>query len=203
MSGLQSALCQAAADGALDECRRLLSEGADANATSKFGIGALALACAGSHVDCARALLAASADVNMAAGNRSTVLSFACDAGLVDVCQLLLELSADVLLVSGSERRTALHNSSRNRRSTRCAPLILAAAGDAPEFVNLSDSLGATALGLACKNGHADVVGSLLKAGADPSLRWGALDALALARDSGNPACTRLVQGHLEGRPTS
>ena len=190
---LNASLCIAAADGDADECQRLLLEGADANAQSKYGLAALALASASGHSQAARRLLEAGAAPDTIDRKGSTVLSSACDAGFVDLCSVLVNASADVGNAAGPERRTALHNSCRNSRSTKCLPLLLPLCTDVA-VINLVDYQGATALGLACKNGHADAVASLLKSGADPSVQWLASDALALARASGSDACVRLLQ---------
>jgi ankyrin repeat protein len=195
------ALCTAAADGDADECLRLLAEGADPNVPNKFGLAALALACTNDHIACVRVLLNASADPNTMDAKRVPVLSSACDAGRIDVCQILLETSADVTLASGSERRTALHNSSRNGRSTKCLPLLLSACSSST-FVNAQDYQNTTALALACRNGHADAADRLLRSGADPLLLSNGQDAIALARQSTNPACVRVVLAHME-RSTS
>eukprot|EP00966_Prymnesium_polylepis_P087637 2028165-Prymnesium_polylepis.1 len=145
---LNAELCVAAADGDADECRRLLTDGAEPNAKSRRGVAVLALACVSGHAEAARALLEAGADADTVDRKGSTVLSSVCDAGFIDVCSALLEASANVGNAAGPERRTAIHNSSRNTRSIKCLPLLLAECADA-EVVNLVDYQGATALGLA------------------------------------------------------
>ena len=194
-------LCTAIVEGDIDECRRLLTEGADPNEKSKFRIPVLAIAVTLDQPKCTQALLQAAADPNILDAKATTVLSSACDAGRTECVSALLDASANIGLVSGPERRTALHNSCRNGRSLQCLPLLLAAgSGLDAGILDLTDGSGATALGLAARNGHADAVRRLLTARADATLRWRSDDALALARQSENEQCVKLLLREAEAR---
>ena len=88
-----SSLHQAAATGDASAVEKLLSVGADANATNKDGRTALHVA-ANEHV--AKLLLSKGADVNARSNNGQTPLHIASGDGRKDVAEALLEDGADI-----------------------------------------------------------------------------------------------------------
>ncbi|MFE6838056.1 ankyrin repeat domain-containing protein [Streptomyces sp. NPDC057705] len=162
---LANGLGRAAEAGDTDLVRRLLAEGADADAWVQGGRRALDLAACAGHADVVRLLLAAGADPRLVAGPyyEAGVLSLAAMNGHTDVVRALLDAGVDP---NGPEGKFAY------------VPLVLAATSmDAghPDTVDLLLERGAdiegrmkgsTALDLAATCGHAAVVEQLLARGA-------------------------------------
>ncbi|MFJ6484176.1 MULTISPECIES: ankyrin repeat domain-containing protein [unclassified Streptomyces] len=162
---LANGLGRAAEAGDTDLMRRLLAEGAEADAWVPGGRRALDLAVCAGQVEAVRLLLAAGADPRLDAGpyGEATPLALAAMHGYTDVARALLDAGAPPGGAAGG---------------LRYVPLILAAAsweGGSPETVDLLLDRGAdieemkrgcTALDWAARQGCPATVERLLERGA-------------------------------------
>lgn len=94
-AGQATALHLAALEGRLAEARKLVSQGADVNATAGWGRTPLHEAAAGGHLDVARMLLDHGAAVDAGTGQGLTPLGTAVLEGRLQMAELLLSKEAD------------------------------------------------------------------------------------------------------------
>jgi ankyrin repeat protein len=163
----QTALNVAAYEGHSEIVRILIDAGADVNATIKSkkapkrfqGATPLLLAAERSHIETIRALIDAGADVNVRNSGGATSLILAASFGHIETILTLIDAGADVdsettLDVSGPPvGSTALMASAHEGHLKAALALILANAD-----LNAENRKGQTALTLAKKNGHAEIV---------------------------------------------
>ena len=201
-----SALTKAVKAGDLQAVRALVKQGADVNARSGDGSTPLLWAVDGSNAEIARILIAAKAKVDVATDLGVTPLLHAARTGDAAMVDLLLRAGANPSLAH-VEGETPLMAASRSGSSVAVRALLArgAKANDTDRFQNQS------ALMLAAAEGHVDVAGILLEAGADPNKQarattlstrknadhpTGGFTALMWAARNGNDAMVRrLVKG--------
>ena len=110
---VDSELRSAAIEGRSDTVRALLANGADVNATDRYGWTPLMLAALASHDDTVQTLLANGAHVNAKGNGGATALIWAATLGHTDIVQRLVVDGADVDAKDWQER-SALMWAARN-----------------------------------------------------------------------------------------
>ncbi|MBN1239172.1 MAG: ankyrin repeat domain-containing protein [Gammaproteobacteria bacterium] len=174
----------AAQNGSADLIRRLLDAGADPNETGNEGETVLMTAARTGGVDAARVLLERGADVDARESwHGQTALMWAAAQGHPDMLRLLVEHGADVNARSNLEEwerqvtaeprakwlppgsMTALLFAAREG-CVDCVPVLVELGAD----VDAATPDGINPVLSALINGHYDVAGALLEAGADPNL---------------------------------
>jgi ankyrin repeat protein len=161
-----SELVKAASDADGATALALLSDGADARASSEDGTTALHWAAYHDDVALARALLAAGADPNAINDYGSLPLVEAATIGNADLIRLLLAAGAEVD-AANADGQTALMVLARTNRID-AARLLLAAGAD----VNRAETWrGQTALMWAAAQGQPAMIRLLLEHGAEPDVR--------------------------------
>lgn len=94
---LNKSLLEACIKGDLEDCKKLLKDGAKVNATSKSGKSPLYIACSKGYIDIMRYLLEQGADPNIATKVGKTALHAACkNDDPLEMVQLLLDYKAQV-----------------------------------------------------------------------------------------------------------
>ena len=157
-----SALTKAVKAGDLQAVRALVKQGADVNAKSGDGSTPLLWAVDGGAAEIARALIAAKAKVDVATELGITPLLHAARTGDAAMVDLLLRSGANPSLAH-PEGETPLMAASRSGSVAAVRALLARGAkvNDTDKFQN------STALMWAAAEGHVDVAGVLLEAGAD------------------------------------
>ena len=201
-----SALTKAVKAGDLQAVRALVKQGADVNARSGDGSTPLLWAVDGAEPEIARALIAAKARVDVATDLGVTPLLHAARTGNAAMVDLLLRSGANPSLAH-PEGETPLMAASKSGSAAAVRALLARGAkvNDTDKFQNQS------ALMLAAAEGHVEVAGILLEAGADPDKQahatslatrknadhpTGGFTALMWAARNGNEAMVRrLVKG--------
>jgi TPR repeat protein len=158
VQGENPPLLTAARDGDADEVRRLLEQGADADARDMAGNPALAYAAVRGHREVARSLLEGGADTDATGDRGWTPLLFAAYAGERAVAQTLLEADAEVDATGEGSLTPLMAAAVRGRDAL--VDLLLEAGAD-PALTNAN---GATALALAERQGHAEVAARIREA---------------------------------------
>ncbi len=185
--------------------RTLIKSGASVNAKAGDGSTALLWAANNGSLEIARALVAAKATVNTANDFGITPLIQASRVGNASMVEFLLGAGANPSLAH-PEGETPLLAASR-AGSLPAVRLLLARGAN----VNAAEKFqGTTALMYAAAEGHLDVAGALLEAGADPNKQGlinsltqrknadhptGGMTALMLAARNGNEPMVRLLAG--------
>lgn len=185
--------------------RTLIKSGANVNAKAGDGSTALLWAANNGSVEIARALIAAKAIVDAANDFGVTPLLQASRVGNAPMVELLLRSGANPSKAH-PEGETPLLAASR-AGSLPAVRLLLARSAD----VNAAEKFqGTTALMYAAAEGHLDVAGALLEAGADPNKQGkitaltqrknadhptGGMTALMFAARNGNEPMVRLLAG--------
>ena len=201
-----STLTKAVKAGNLQAVRALVKQGADVNARSGDGSTPLLWAVDGSNAEIARVLIAAKAKVDVATDLGVTPLLHAARSGDAAMVDLLLRAGANPSLPH-AEGETPLMAASKSGSVAAVRALLARGArvNDTDKFQNQS------ALMLAAAEGHVEVAGILLEAGADPNKQahatslstrknadhpTGGFTALMWAARNGNDAMVRrLVKG--------
>jgi len=180
----QTALMWATAERHPEVVKTLIARGAEVRAASKRGFTALVFAATKNDSQSAQALLDAGADPNYTLPNGPTVLNVAASYRSTAVAILLTDRGADPN-VPDREGHTPLHIAARfgdlalvakllakgahvNAR-TAAAPLPAGGAGGSALFHFVAGEQ--TALMLAAKEDHVDVMRALVAAGADAKLK--------------------------------
>ncbi|HVF86459.1 MAG TPA: ankyrin repeat domain-containing protein [Pyrinomonadaceae bacterium] len=151
---LNDQLYEAVRKGDAATVKSLLDQGADVNAKFRYGATALFKAAERGHTEIVKLLLERGADVNVKdTFYNATPMTWALDKGHVEVVQALLDKGAgnvDDVLTTGA-----------GKGNMKLVQLALAKGGAKPESLS-------SALAVAEKNKHAEIVESLKKAGAVP-----------------------------------
>ena len=196
-----SALTKAVKAGDLQAVRALVKQGAAVNVRSGDGSTPLLWAADGGAYEIARVLIAAKAKVDVATDLGVTPLLQAARVGDAMMVDILLRAGANPSLAH-PDGETPLMAASRSGNVAAVKALLArgAKANDADRFQSQ------TALMLAAAQGHVDVAGVLLEAGADPNKQahatslatrknadhpTGGFTALMWAARSGNEAMVR------------
>ena len=190
-------LHNASTRGHVDVVASLIAAGADVNAVDVDGVAPLHVA---SDRGVTEALLRAGADPNARRRDGRTPLHEACERGDGWATEALLGLGAapDAREKGSRGGRTPLHVTG----DWRCARALCAAGADVEA---VADGSGWTPLQTAAATGEAEVVRTLLEAGARVNARtsvkigWGKT-ASDLARERGHREVTRLLGGGGSGR---
>ncbi len=148
-------LIEAIQDGGTRDVRRLLQDGANANATTEMGMPALAYATFHGNEDIAKALIEAGADVNGKDKIGVTALMFAALNGSADQIQALLEAGADISAKDSTDW-TALMKAVAANKAEATKALVEAGAD-----VNAKNKLGRSATEMAEFNGNEEVIAAI------------------------------------------
>jgi len=176
-----SALTKAVKADNLQSVRALLKSGADVNAKSGDGSTPLLWAVDHANLEVARALVAAKARVDVANDFGVTPLLHASRTGNAEMVDLLLRGGANPSLAH-PEGETPLM-AAANSGSVGAVRALLARGAN----VNQTDKFqNATALMWAAAEGHVEVAGLLLEAGADPN-KQAAVTSLTTRKNADHP----------------
>src|SRR5687768_6162944 len=176
-----SPLIKAAKSNDAAGVRTLIKSGANVNAKAGDGSTALLWAANNGDLEIARALIAAKAAVDAANDFGVTPLLQASRVGNAAMVELLLRSGANPSKAH-PEGETPLLAASRSG-SLPAVRLLLARSAD----VNAAEKFqGTTALMYAAAEGHLDVAGALLEAGADPN-KQGHVTALTQRKNADHP----------------
>ena len=176
-----SALIKAVKAGHVQEVRALIKKGADVNARSGDGSSPLLWAVDYSNIEIARALIAAKATVDVANDFGVTPLLHASRTGDAPMVDLLLRAGANASLAH-PEGETPLM-AAAGAGSVPAVRALLARGAD----VNATDKFqNASALMWAAAEGHVEVAGLLLEAGADPN-KQAAVTSLTQRKNADHP----------------
>ena len=175
-----TALFIASRDGDLNEVRRLLTHGANANKVNNKGVSPLYIASQNRHLYIVKLLLEAGADVNKSMNDGATPLFIASQKGYIDIVKALLEAGADKekCFNGGSPLYTASQNG-----HVEVVKVLLEAGADKDKTMN-----GVSPLFIASQKGYIDIVKALLEAGADKEKCF----------NGGSPLYTASQNGHVE-----
>ena len=200
----ETALTKAVKAGDLQSVRALVKQGADVNVKSGDGSTPLLWAADGGEHEIARALIAAKARIDVANDFGVTPLLHASRTGDATMVDILLRGGANPSLAH-PEGETPLMAASKSGSVPAVRALLARGAG-----VNATDKFQtATALMWAAAEGHAEVAGILLEAGADPNKQarittltqrknadhpTGGFTALMWAARNGNEAMVRRLK---------
>lgn len=177
--GGHTALLQAVGDGDEGAVRKLLGNGADADAgRPSDNLTPLMLACQQGRCQIARLLVTYGADVDSRDWSGTTALPWAARNGYLDIVYLLLSNGADICS-SGCNGMTALHYAASNNHSS-LVDLLLTRGAD----VNAVDEKGSSPLILASRANLVDTIRLLLSRGANTHTKdQSGMGALEWARE--------------------
>lgn len=178
----RTALAWAAATGHLEVARALLDAGANPNLAAQGEVTPLMLAAEGGAPQLVAALLDHGARADAADAHAQTALMYAARGNRADAISVLLRHGA-ALQARCEQGMTALHHAAEGCECIDAVQRLLAAHAE----VDTPDMRGASALMLAAQAGHADVVSSLIDAGARLDVRdhqgFGVVDYVVRPRD--------------------
>jgi len=177
----QDRLALSAGHGRIEKVRILLDKGAAPNSASGRGILPLVAAASGGHIEVVKALLDAGGDPNTQQPESQTALAAAASGGHMEAVRILLEAGADPNACAAGVK----------------SPLEAAASGGHLEVVQALFDAGADvamwgdrALANTVSYGpdNPQLVGALLRAGADPNARF--------TGEAGHPTVLSQAAGH-------
>ncbi len=179
----QNALMWAAAEGHCDVVDFLIKQGADVKAISKGGFTPLVFAAQKGDVQSVKSLLAAGLTANYILPNGTGLLSVAVSGDKPDVVKVLLEHDAQVN-IADKAGNTPLHLASQSGNleivklllAKKADPNLLTAkvtppTGKGAASVFRGPAGQQTALLLAARANHVDVMRALIASGADPKIK--------------------------------
>ena len=168
-------LTSAIVDENLEEVRQILAAGTDVNGFDDIGTTALFMAVRSQSVELVQLLLEAGANPNQSDledGKTPLMITHGWwRESAVKICSLLLEAGADVNARDGDKGKTVLmHNVGIPSKSDElfkenCRKIVKALLESGAD-VNAKDNHGNTALTIARKEGHKDIIQMLKEAGA-------------------------------------
>ena len=157
----QTALHHAAKGGEMGMVEFLIAKGAGVNAKDNRSFTPLHEAVSGKHKDVVALLIDNGANVNAGARWGYTPMYYAAWSGITEVVELLVEKGADIN-VKDEWGWTPLHYMAQYDYYRDMAEFLIAKGAD----VNAKDNNGKTALSVAKKKGHTEIVELLRKHGA-------------------------------------
>jgi ankyrin repeat protein len=184
--GFSTNLMVASALGLDAVVKRLLDEGADANARGGQYGNALYAAAVGGYKSVVKLLLESDANINASGGSYGTALHAALTRGHEAVAKLLLEKGADPNAQCGYS--SVLKEASAGGYTTIVKLLLETHAN-----INAPGGSYDNALQAASAAGHETVVKLLLEKGADPNARCGYSSALEAASAGGHTSIVKLL----------
>jgi ankyrin repeat protein len=173
---LNNSLLAAAAQGDLEDVRRLVEAGADVNCRGRNGVTPV-LQNAAEHLAVKEYLISQGADVNYTGFAEGTVLMLAAGAGAIEIVHRLIELGADVNRAMSNRGETALHQAAQAGQTATLR--LLLDAGANPNAFTVTGACtemacgplrGETALHFAAAYANAGMIEALLAAGADKTI---------------------------------
>jgi len=163
----ETALYLAAQNGHIKVVDFLTKSGADLSIRDSDGWTALHSAAAERHLECVKLLTEKDpTTINEITNDGETALYLAAQNGHIKVVDFLTKSGAD-LLIRDSNGLTALHSAAAERH-LECVKLLTE---KFPTTINELTNKGATALYIAARNGHVEVVGFLINLGEDPMIK--------------------------------
>lgn len=159
-------LAIAAGAGRLEMVSLLLQHGADVNHRREDGATALVDAATWGHDDCLRTLLGAGAGIDIPHREGWTALMIATQEGRLGSVEQLLDAGANFRLRTDHNGVVLMHAAQKNQVDVTRKLLDAGAGID----INVQDMDGVSALMVAAKGGHGDMVKLLLLHGADHTL---------------------------------
>jgi len=184
-----NALLIACRKGNLEEVKRLLAQGVDANAKDSIGMTALMCAAYNGHTETAELLIDNGADTEATDNKDNTALLYAATWGHADTVGLLIDKGADINTITNIGK-TALIGAAEKGHTDTVGLLI-----DKGADINVRDNYGITAFMRAVYFGHKETENLLKEKGAceipgqTPSL------AIELTSD--------ILYANIDDRPTS
>jgi uncharacterized protein len=161
-TGQSTSLMAAATQGHIEVVRYLLARGADVNACNEFGVTALMRSAEKSNMELTKLLLNSGAEVNARTKFGETAFMEAAKAGQNDMMQLLLDHGADMFALMRSSMDALIWSAGLGKMHT-VEYLI-------QHGMSVAGKRGQTALMLAKKNKHSQIVTLLRQAGVtDPA----------------------------------
>jgi ankyrin repeat protein len=183
----------------------LVSLKADVNGRDKDGFTALIHAAQRNHVPSIRVLVANGADIEASVDGGFGPLSLAIEDGKLLAAKALIELGANVNAAAGTDRVTPIMVTAsqlavgeaakeierrQGLRSTDIATALIERGAN----VNAVNAQGVSALMIAAARGNIPMIGLLLEAGADPSLKSKAgKTAIDVARENLNEDAVKSI----------
>ena len=149
---LNKALIEAAENGQVEECQRLIQAGANVNATDNDDWTPLLWAAREGHVESCRLLINRGANVNATTNGGRTPLHWAAQQGRVDVCRLLIVRGTNVN-VANDYGWTPLHLAVWHGLDSVCRLLL-----DRMANVNADNGKGSTPLDMAINSDSVEVL---------------------------------------------
>jgi len=143
--------------------QKLVEAGADVNATTSEGLGAIHKACNMGLYDAIEHLIAGKADVNLRSKSGWTPLIMAGQNGHVEICKALIDAGADVDARTDKPGTTALIDASYNGREEIVKLLLESGVKE----INAADDYGDTSVACAVGSGHLSIVKLLIEHKAD------------------------------------
>ena len=160
----ETKLYKAAERGNIDECRDLLSRGANINCTDNGGASPLMIAAEKGHLPTCVLLTDSGADVDLTSNGGNTALNLAAEEGHHVVAQHLINLGADCNTVKDqSEKDDLLRYGSSVGDLTMCANLLMSGAATLNPIIE-DEKLP---LFISAKSGHYELSQWMIGEGAD------------------------------------
>ncbi|XP_059175790.1 leucine-rich repeat serine/threonine-protein kinase 1-like isoform X2 [Physella acuta] len=179
---LSTELCEACAEGKLEEVKRILEQSGPnrkhvINMTTK-GLSPLGIASKCGYAEILKVLLEEGANCTCQKDTGLTLLHLACESGNIEVMKVLLQTHPDLMHVRSVEHQLPLHSAVVSNKIEAVQFLLdyTYPAGHLLTFtdsvtsliyqtgidVNAQDAMGETALHIACRNGHLEIVRLLM-----------------------------------------
>lgn len=150
----------------IEEIQELIAEGADVNLFNKFHVTPINMAAERGQTEVVQAFIAAGADIHLTYTSDDPIVSrtplfSAANRGHEEIVRVLLKAGADPNATEGALGRTPLHQAACDGRLEIVKLLV-----DAKANLNMKDNDNCTALNLAFKNNHVEVINILNESGA-------------------------------------
>ncbi len=184
----RTALMNAAANGHKDVVTILLNGGAEVNAKDRNGAGPLFLSVAAGKIETAKLLLAKGAEINAVNTDGLSPLAKATLSGNLELMKILLAAGADIETRDKSGATPLLQAATQGH--FEAAKLLIKRAD-----VNAKNNQKNSALSLAVRNGHKDVIRLLVSHGCDLNARdWEGKTPLNLAVETNRNDIAEIIR---------